>query len=297
MNVQKPYDVGRASYNTAPKPAAQESQKKSTTTVADNVDKVDKTDATYKPAYTQNTNRSENRRTETDEFRSRASLSARQMKNDAVRNMVQAQINAQVNKGGYKPLFGGNETVMNAFKAAEASSEKYDDYWSVDATAERIFTFAKTLAGDDDAMFEKMKDAFLKGFKQAEGAWNSAGGGKLPSVSYQTKDKVLEMFDTWESEIKAKQSAGTAKPEDTKAETTSTSSSSASTNTASKSSTIPYIGAGKYGETPVSTREKIAYIGDEKYGASFKTDTKEEPKVNTKNDPKTGKYKAPGIEE
>jgi len=203
MNIQNSQNVARNHQgNTAPRPANQETQKKGTTMAADNVDKFEEKGATYKAAYNKGANRAENRRVDNDEFGSKAS--ARQMKNDAVRNMVQSQINAQVNKGGYKPLFGGNATIMDALKKAEASSEKHADYWSVDATAERIFTFASSLAGDDEAMLAKMKDAFLKGFKQAEGAWGRAGGGKLPPISYQTKDKVLELFANKEKEISAK---------------------------------------------------------------------------------------------
>jgi hypothetical protein len=45
-----------------------------------------------------------------------------------------------------------------------------------------------------------MKNAFLEGFRQASGA----RGGNLPSISFQTRDRVLEMFDQWESEINAR---------------------------------------------------------------------------------------------
>ncbi|MDR2532153.1 MAG: hypothetical protein LBC82_04850 [Oscillospiraceae bacterium] len=200
MNIQNAQNVAKNAYNNQPKPASQETQKKNTTLAADNVDKFEESNATYKSAYNKNTNKTENRRVDNDEFRSKASASARQMKNNAVRDMVSAQINAQGNKGVYKPLFGNNPIIANALKAAEATSSKHDDYWGVEATAERIFTFAKSLAGDDDSKLETMKNAFMKGFRQAEGA----RGGKLPGISYQTRDRVLEMFNQWENEISAK---------------------------------------------------------------------------------------------
>jgi hypothetical protein len=122
--------------------------------------------------------------------------------------MVSAQISAQGSKGGYKPLFGNNPVIANALKAAEATSAKHDDYWGVEATAERLFTFAKSLAGEDEGMLAKMKSAFLTGFRQAAGA----SGGKLPSISYQTRDRVLEMFSNYEQELAAKKApAATAK--------------------------------------------------------------------------------------
>ncbi|MCL2077444.1 MAG: hypothetical protein FWH08_03445 [Oscillospiraceae bacterium] len=261
MNIQKAYDVARMSHGNQPKPASQETQKKETTLAADNTDKFEPENNTYSQTYNKGANRTDYRGIGNDEGVVNSRASARQLKNDAVRGMVQSQINAQVNKGGYKPLFGGNETVMNAFKAAEASSAKHDDYWSVDATAERIFTFAKTLAGDNDEMFQTMKDAFLKGFRQAEGAWRGAGGGKLPGVSYETRDKVLEMFDQWEQEINAK-----------KDEVTTEKKTEGASSNSQKTSSL-FIGYEKFGSTGAtaapttySQGKKIAYIGEEKYG-------------------------------
>jgi len=266
MNVSRMNDAARASQTHAhTRTNAQENHKKDTTLAADNTDKLEPTKtAAYSNTYTKGANKSEYAGVGKEGVRGAGRTSARQMKNEAVTNMVASQINKQVNKGGYKPLFGGNETVMNALQAAEASSEKHEDYWSADATAERIFTFAKTLAGGDDEMFETLKDAFLKGFQQAEGAWSEAGGGKLPGISYETKDKVLEMFDAWESEIKAKGETAKveAKTEETKAET--------------KDSKTSYIGADKYGSTGATSApskysggEKVSYMGPEKYGKSF----------------------------
>ncbi|MCL2693687.1 MAG: hypothetical protein FWE60_01120 [Oscillospiraceae bacterium] len=267
MNIQKVHDAGRNSYAHQARPAAQETQKKNTTLAAENTDKIEKDSVTYKSAYSHEAKKTDYANVNRDDFRSKASSSARQLKNEAVRGMVQAQVNGQVNKGGYKPLFGGNQTVLDALKAAEATSEKHTDYWGVEATAERIFTFAKSLAGSDDGMFQTMKDAFLKGFKAAEGA----RGGRLPSISYQTRDRVLEMFDSWEKEINAKKSG-----EGATGQTTGSSTSASH----SGGKTIPFIGAGKFGAptpppTTYSKGEKIPFIGPEKFGPSFKPDGKE----------------------
>jgi len=212
MDIQKAYDVARTStYATNPKTAAQETQKKNTTLAADNTDKLETSStSTYSSIYNKGAAKTDHRN-----IGKSANASARQMKNDAVRSMVQSQVSGQVSKNGYKPLFGNNPIISNALQAAEATSEKYDDYWGVDATADRIFTFAKNLAGDNDEMFQTMKDAFLKGFKQAEGSFS---GGKLPSISYQTKDKVLSMFDDWEKEINAKKEGKVSSSEETKSE-------------------------------------------------------------------------------
>jgi hypothetical protein len=204
MNIQKGYDYAKNNYQQ-PKTAVEETQKKNTTSSADNnTDKFDPAaTVTHSNTYNKGANRSEHA-----DYRSRAGMSSRQMKNEAVRNMVQSQMSAQASGSGYKPMFGGNTSIMNAFQAAEATSAKHDDYWGVEATAERLFTFAATLAGDDEKLLATMRSAFMKGFRAAEGA----RGGSLPSISYQTRDRVLEMFDQRASEIAAKKNPPVTAP-------------------------------------------------------------------------------------
>ena len=61
----------------------------------------------------------------------------------------------------------------------------------MEATSQRIIDFANALTGGDPSKIDAMKDAFLKGFEQAEKTW----GGKLPEISQRTYDAVLEKFD------------------------------------------------------------------------------------------------------
>ena len=44
-----------------------------------------------------------------------------------------------------------------------------------------------------------MKDAFIKGFKDATKAW----GKELPELSQKTYDKVMEKFDAWANDENA----------------------------------------------------------------------------------------------
>lgn len=112
---------------------------------------------------------------------------------DLVHNMLNTQTNTfgQANNI-WQFLSKGNFTVDAATqkKAQEAISE--DGYWGVKQTSDRIVSFATALAGDDQKQLEKMRDAFLKGYKQAEKTW----GGKLPDISKRTYDAVLEKFDS-----------------------------------------------------------------------------------------------------
>ena len=111
---------------------------------------------------------------------------------DLVKDMISKQSNtygAANNVWGF--LAKGNFTVDAATKEQAQKDISEDGYWGVKQTSERILSFATALAGNDSKNLEKMRDAFLKGYKQAEKTW----GGKLPDISKRTYDAVLEGFD------------------------------------------------------------------------------------------------------
>ena len=90
-------------------------------------------------------------------------------------------------------LAGGNFTVSADVKAQAQADIAEDGYWGVNQTSDRILDFAKALSGNDKSKAQELADAFKKGFDQA----TKACGGKLPDISQQTYDKVLEKFDSW----------------------------------------------------------------------------------------------------
>lgn len=71
-----------------------------------------------------------------------------------------------------------------------------DGYWGVEQTSDRLVSFAKALTGGDPAMVDKMKNAMIKGFKEAAKAW----GGNLPDISQRTYDAAIKKFDDWANE-------------------------------------------------------------------------------------------------
>lgn len=81
--------------------------------------------------------------------------------------------------------------VDEGTRAEAAKLVGEDGPWGVKQVSENILNFAKAAAGGDPEKLDKMKAAFLKGFEQAEKAW----GGKLPEISYKTKQAVLDGFD------------------------------------------------------------------------------------------------------
>lgn len=96
-----------------------------------------------------------------------------------------------------------NVDPATRLQAQEDISE--DGYWGVKQTSDRIVDFAKALTGGDPDKIDEMRSAFEKGYKQAEKTW----GGKLPEISQQTYDAVMEKFDKMAEEAK-KTAADTA---------------------------------------------------------------------------------------
>lgn len=84
--------------------------------------------------------------------------------------------------------------------AATISSAKNDvaedGYYGVEKTSERLLSFAKAISGGDPSKIEELRNAVVKGFEQAAGAW----GDDLPQLSKDTFNAALDKFDTWASE-------------------------------------------------------------------------------------------------
>lgn len=91
----------------------------------------------------------------------------------------------------WKFLAKGEFTVSADVKAQAEADIAEDGYWGVEATSKRIVDFAVALCGDDKDKLEEMKEAFEKGFKQAEKTW----GGELPDICQRTYDAVFDKFD------------------------------------------------------------------------------------------------------
>lgn len=113
-----------------------------------------------------------------------------------LRTLVEQLIGKQANTYGqandiWKFLREGNFTVDPATKAQAQADIAEDGYWGVEQTSDRIIQFATALTGGDPDKIEEMRDAFKKGFKQAEETW----GGELPEISQKTYDAVMEKFD------------------------------------------------------------------------------------------------------
>ena len=112
---------------------------------------------------------------------------------EAVKGVLSRVFGANANFEGITDL-GKTLSSLNVDDATRKQAEELigeNGAWGVKQVSENILNFAKAAAGGDSAKLEKMKDAFLKGFSEAEKVW----GGKLPEISYKTKEAVLKGFD------------------------------------------------------------------------------------------------------
>lgn len=114
---------------------------------------------------------------------------------DIVKQMMTKQANktAQASDDIWKFLAKGDFTVDAQTKAQAQADIAEDGYYGVKQTSERIFDFAKALAGDDPEKMKDMQAAFEKGYKQATKSW----GRDLPDISSQTRDSVNKMFEDY----------------------------------------------------------------------------------------------------
>jgi inosine/xanthosine triphosphate pyrophosphatase family protein len=99
-------------------------------------------------------------------------------------------------KNIYSYLATGDFTVDEATKL-EAQAEISDNgYWGSAKTSDRIVDFAKALASNNPEKADELKEAFKKGYEQAQETW----GGELPEICQETYNLVLEKLGQWSNE-------------------------------------------------------------------------------------------------
>ena len=116
---------------------------------------------------------------------------------DTVKDMLNKQgIQIAEGDGVWRQIAQGNFSVDAETAAAAKESISEGGYWSPEKTSERLISYAKALTGGDPSKAEAMREAFLKGFEEAEKAW----GGSLPDITQKTYDLTMKAFDDWASE-------------------------------------------------------------------------------------------------
>ena len=134
--------------------------------------------------YTQNTNL-------VNKMKADAEAHAKQLQSIVEKLMSQQGDTFNKANGIWSVLASGNLKVDAATQAQAQKDIAEDGYWGVEQTSDRIIDFANALTGGDPDKIEEMREAFKKGYKQAEETW----GGQLPDISQRTYDAVMEKFD------------------------------------------------------------------------------------------------------
>ena len=202
MEIAKVAEQAAVTAQTAPKSSVQTATEKAKSTLtADNADKYVKSEETFTPAYTKKSaQKKEVDNTDKSQFRTVAQSKADHLAS-VVETLISHQAASTTNKNAKKIELSDDlksQIEEATGKKIDSEETETEDYWGAEATAKRMFEFAKNLAGNDSKYAEKLKDAFIKGFGLAEKAYG--GKGKLPSVCYDTYDKVIDMFDSWGKE-------------------------------------------------------------------------------------------------
>lgn len=78
--------------------------------------------------------------------------------------------------------------------AVEAAREVAEDgYWGVEQTSDRLFSFAKALAGNNPNQADAMLEALQRGFDEATKSW----GGELPELCKKTLEATQKKLAEW----------------------------------------------------------------------------------------------------
>ena len=198
MEIAKVAEQAAITAQTAPKSTVETVTEKTKSTLAtDNADKYVKSEETFTPAYTK---KSAQKREVDNSDKTEFTKTVAQTKADHLASVVDTLISHQASKYTYntKQIELSDELKSQIEEATgkkiEGENTDSEDYWGAEATAKRIFDFAKSLAGDDSKYADTLKEAFIKGFGLAEKAYG--GKDKLPKVCYETYAKVIDMFDS-----------------------------------------------------------------------------------------------------
>lgn len=96
--------------------------------------------------------------------------------------------------------------------AVEAAKEVAEDgYWGVEQTSDRLFSFAKALAGNNPKQADAMLEALQRGFDEATKHW----GGELPELCQKTLEATQKKLTEWRDAANAEANADVSSTENT----------------------------------------------------------------------------------
>ncbi len=188
-NVNDAYSQYKTSENTKAASEANLDVIKSTSTEADV--KFDEEGVVYEPALEVPTKTYKTNDAMINKLKADAENRMNQLQN-IVSKLISQQSNAFADANDLWSVLRSGKLEVDPETQAQAKADIAEDgYYGVKQTSDRIIDFANALTGGDPSKIEKMRDAFKKGYEQAEKTW----GGELPEICKQTYDAVMEKFD------------------------------------------------------------------------------------------------------
>ncbi len=188
-NVNDAYSQYKTSENTKAASEANLGVIKSTSTEADV--KFDEEGVVYEPTLEVPTKTYKTNDAMINKLKADAENRMNQLQN-IVSKLISQQSNAFADANDLWSVLRSGKLEVDPETQAQAKADIAEDgYYGVKQTSDRIIDFANALTGGDPSKIEKMRDAFKKGYEQAEKTW----GGELPEICKQTYDAVMEKFD------------------------------------------------------------------------------------------------------
>ena len=184
-----------AAYSYTGTSAAKETKEKTSSTEAKSAQNAEDTGVIYEHSTASKTSSTKKTYTPDTNLVNKLKADA-DARTSQLRSLVEQMMGKQATTYGnanniWSFLRSGNYTVDPATKAQAQADIAEDGYWGVNQTSDRIIQFANALTGGDPDKIESMREAFKKGYAQAEKTW----GGALPEISQKTYDAVMEKFD------------------------------------------------------------------------------------------------------
>ncbi len=183
-NTTNPYENYQTSQSAAKTEEKAEQSSSSSQSGVVYEPSTEKATESTKKTYTQNT-------ALVNKMKADAENHAKQLQNIVQQLMTKQGQTYNIANDMWKFLASGEFEVDAATKAQAQKDIAEDGYWGVEQTSDRIIDFATALTGGDPDKIEEMREAFKKGYKQAEKTW----GGELPDISKRTYDAVMQKFD------------------------------------------------------------------------------------------------------
>ncbi|MBC8413633.1 hydrogenase-4 component G [bacterium] len=98
---------------------------------------------------------------------------------------------ADVSKLDLSQFFYNDKPVTELSQEEAEALVSADGYFGIEQTAQRIFEFASSLAGESTEGLRAAREGIIQGFKEAQ----SMFGVELPDISHSTLNRALELMD------------------------------------------------------------------------------------------------------